>query len=130
MILYCPYSSRSISYSRSRTHLFFGECNIKCWNQGLRKPEGEHQLRASHQKLRNQTLEETRDTLILNHAANNLESALWVIEISVLDTSLDYIERSRDEERCGSTSNRRDEVLEPGRLVIIAKPEEVFLSEC
>lgn len=47
-----------------------------------------------------QTLEETRRPLILHHPPNNLESTLWVVEISVLDTGLDNIERRRNQEGC------------------------------
>ena len=44
--------------------------------------------------LRNQSLEETRNTFILHHTSNNLESTLRVFEVAVLDTGLDDIEGS------------------------------------
>jgi hypothetical protein len=48
--------------------------------------------------LWHQSLEERCDSFILNHASNNLETALWVVKVSVLNTGLDNIERSRDDE--------------------------------
>lgn len=66
---------------------------------------------------------------MLHHVSNDLESTLWVIEVLVLDTGLDDIERGRNEERSRGTSNRGDEVLEPGGLVIVFKPKEISFGE-
>jgi hypothetical protein len=41
--------------------------------------------------LWHQPLEETCDSLVLDHASDNLETALRVLEVSVLDTGLDNI---------------------------------------
>jgi hypothetical protein len=124
----------------------FREGGVEGRDEGLSEPEGEDELWSGHEKLSivnivvylelirgkylwNKTLEEGGDTLVLHHAANNLESTLWVLEVSVLDTGLDDIERSRDDERGSSTTNGGDEVLEPSGLVVVRKTEEVTLSE-
>ena len=51
-------------------------------------------MRIRRTYFRHQTLEETCKSLILDHTANDPESALWVLKVSVLDSSLDNIERS------------------------------------
>jgi hypothetical protein len=62
----------------------------------LSEPEREDKLRSSHEKLGYESLEETSDTLVLHHTANDLESSFRVVKISVLDTGFDNIEGSRD----------------------------------
>jgi hypothetical protein len=42
-----------------------------------------------------QALEETGESLILDHASNNPESTLWVLKVAVLNASLDNIKRCR-----------------------------------
>jgi hypothetical protein len=63
--------------------------------------------------LWHQALEKTGESFILDHAANNPESTLWVLKIPVLDTGLDNIKRSRYQQGSRCTSNRCNEVLEP-----------------
>lgn len=101
------------------------ESRDKC----LGEPEGEDELRAGHEKLWYQSLEETAHTLILGHVGQNLEAAFGVLEVSVLDTGLDDVERSGDNERGGSTTDGRDKVLEPCGLVVVGQTEEVLLRE-
>ena len=109
-------------------HLF-AEGNVKGRDQGLSQPEGEDELGAGHEQLGHETLKEGRWALLLDHVLDNLDTALWVIKVAVLDTGLDDIERCRDNQRRRSTSNRCDEVLEPSRLVVILKSVKVSLGE-
>lgn len=44
--------------------------------------------------LGNQSLEETRETLVLGHVAQDSETALGVVKVAILDTGLDNVERS------------------------------------
>lgn len=69
----------------------------ECRNERLSKPETEYQLRAGHQQLWCQTLEETSYTLILQHIAHDSESTFRVLKIPVLYSSFDNIQRSRDD---------------------------------
>lgn len=64
--------------------------------QRLSEPEREGQLRSSHQQLWCQALEEAQDTLVLEHVGYNPHTAFRVLEIPVLNTSLDDVERCRD----------------------------------
>ena len=79
--------------------------------------------------LGDQSLEETGETLVLGHVGQDSETTLRVLEVAVLNTGLDNIEGSRDNERGGGTSNRSHEVLEPGGLVVILEVEEILLGE-
>jgi len=110
-------------------NLFLGKCNIECWNQCLGEPEGEDEFWTSHEKLRNQSLEETRNTFILHHTSNNLESTLRVFEVAVLDTGLDDIERSGNEEGSRGTGDGSNKVLEPGCFVVVVEAIEIALGE-
>lgn len=76
-----------------------------------------------------QALEEACETFLLGHVAQDSETALGVLEIAVLNSRLDNVERGRDNERGGSTSDRGNEVLEPASLVVVLEVEEVFLGE-
>lgn len=76
-----------------------------------------------------QALEEARKAFLLRHVAQDPEAALGVLEVSVLDSGLDDIERGRDDERGRGTSNRGHEVLEPAGLVVVLEVEQVLLSE-
>ena len=44
-----------------------------------------------------------------------------------LHTSLDRVERRSHGDRCDGARNRRNEVLAPGRLVVVLDAEEVIL---
>lgn len=79
--------------------------------------------------LGHQSLEEGREALVLGHVGQNAEAGLGVVEVLVLDTGLDDIERSRDDERGRGTSNRSDKVLEPGSLVVVLELEHVLLGK-
>lgn len=97
-------------------------------DQSLGEPEREDKLRASHEELGRQALEEGGDTFILDHVGDNTHATLRVLEVAVLDTGLDDIEGSRDDEGSSSTGNRGDEVLSPGGLVVVLDAEGL-LSE-
>jgi hypothetical protein len=94
----------------------------------LGQPEGEDELGSGHEQLGCQALEEGSESLVLHHVGNDSEAALGVLEISVLDTGLDDIERGRDQERGGGTGDRGDEVLRPGCRVVVAEFVEVLLG--
>lgn len=110
-------------------YLFLRESDIESGNERLGKPEREHELWPGHEELRYQALEERRNTLVLHHAADDLESALWVLEVPVLDAGLDDVEGCGHEEGGRCTSNRGNEVLEPGSLIVVAQAEEISLGE-
>ncbi len=99
--------------------LLFLEGNIKRRDQCLCQPEGEDQLGARHEQLGDQALEEGRGTLVARHVSQNAETALWVVKVTVLDTGLDDVKRSRHDERCRRTGDGGDKVLEPRRLVVV-----------
>jgi hypothetical protein len=64
----------------------------------LGQPEGEDELGACHEQLGCQTLEEGRESFVLHHVGHDPEAALRVLKVPVLNTRLDDIERSRDDE--------------------------------
>lgn len=101
---------------------------VECWDKCLGEPEGEDELGTGHEELRGKTLEEGGKALVLGHAGDNSEAGLLGLEVAVLDTGLDDVKGSRDDERGGSTSNGSDEVLAPGGGVVIGELEEVFLG--
>lgn len=65
---------------------------------------------------------------MLGHVGDDTEARLLGLEVAVLDTGLDDIERSRDDERSRGTGNGSDKVLEPGGAVVVGELEEVFLG--
>ncbi|KAI6769715.1 hypothetical protein HG530_004344 [Fusarium avenaceum] len=75
------------------------------------------------------SLEESTSTLVLRHVGQDSETTLRVFEVAVLDTGLDNIKRSRNDQRSRSTSNGSNKVLEPAGLVVVLKVEEVLLGE-
>jgi hypothetical protein len=60
----------------------------------LRQPERKYELGPSHQQLRREPLEEGCKTLVAHHLGDDLEATLGVVEIPVLNPSLDDIQRS------------------------------------
>lgn len=64
-----------------------------------------------------------------HHVGDDLEAALWVLEIPILDPGLDDVERGGDEERCSGTRDRGNEVLTPGGGVVVAKFVEVLFGD-
>jgi hypothetical protein len=119
-----------MSRSEYRKGLPSSQNVVKRWDQRLSQPEGERELRTSHEKLRNEPLEEGREALVPGHLGENPDTALGVVEVLVLDTGLDDIERSRHDQRGRGTGNGGDEVLEPGRLVVVLETEDVLLCKC
>ena len=97
-------------------------------DKGLGEPEGEGELGTSHEQLGEQALEEGGGTLVLEHVGNDASASLLDLEVAVLDTGLDDVERSRDDERSRGTSNGCDKVLEPGGAVVVGELVEVFLG--
>lgn len=101
----------------------------KSRDQGLGEPEAEDQLGTGHQELGGQALEEGGEAFILHHVGHNPEAGLRVLEVAVLDAGLDHIEGCRDDQRGASTTDRGDEVLGPGGLVVVLQGVDVFLGE-
>lgn len=97
-------------------------------DQGLSEPEGEDELRTGHEKLGSKALEERTKTLVLGHVGDDSETRLLGLEVAVLDTGLDDIKRSRNDERGGCTSDGGDKVLRPGSGVVISELVEIFLG--
>jgi hypothetical protein len=94
----------------------------------LGQPEGEYQLGPRHEQLRGQSLEEGSEALVLHHVGDDPEAALGVLEVPVLDTGLDDVERSRDEERGTGTGDWSNEVLRPGCGIVVCEFVEVLLG--
>ena len=107
-------------------HLYDG---AKGWDERLCKPEAEDKLGTSHEKLGSQSLEEAGHTFVPDHVSNDAEAGLGVLEIAVLDTGLDHIKRSRNDERSSGTGNGSDKVLHPGSRVVVLEAVDVLLGE-
>ena len=110
-------------------YLFFLYNLAKGRDQRLSQPEAENELRSGHQKLGRQTLEEATEALVLHHVRQDAESRFGVLEVAVLDTGLDHIQRSRDDQGGTGTANRSDEVLGPAGGVVVLQRVDVFLGE-
>lgn len=76
-----------------------------------------------------QSLEESRGTFVPRHIGQDAEAALGVVEVTILNTRLDDVERRRNNERGGGTGDRCNKVLEPSRLVIVLETEEELLGK-
>lgn len=98
-------------------------------NQSLSQPEAEHKLRAGHQQLGSQSLEETSETFVLHHVGHNTEAGLGVLKVAVLDTGLDDVQGSRDNQRSTGTANRGNEVLGPRGRVVVRQVVDVLFGE-
>ncbi|KAI7506407.1 hypothetical protein KC367_g185 [Hortaea werneckii] len=101
---------------------------VEGWDQSLCQPEGEGELGASHEKLRNQALEERRWPFLSHHVRDNLRTALLDLEVAVLYPSLDNVKGRGDNKGSGGTGDGGDEVLEPAGLVVVLELEEVLLG--
>lgn len=101
---------------------------VESRDKGLCKPETEDELGAGHEQLRSKTFEEGRKSLVLGHVRHNPESRLLGLEVAVLNTSLDDIERGGDDQRGRGTGDGGDEVLGPGGGVVVAQAVEVLLG--
>ena len=110
------------------------KCNlhhlVECWDQRLCEPEAEHQLGARHQQLRNQALEEGCRALVSDHVGDDLEATLSILEVAVLNTGLDNVERGGHDQRGASTSDGGDKVLRPGCGVVVLQGIEILLCSC
>jgi hypothetical protein len=65
---------------------------------------------------------------MLHHVGDNPEAALGVLEVPVLDSCLDDVQRSRHDKRGAGTGDRSDKVLRPRSSVVIGQFVEVFLG--
>lgn len=98
-------------------------------NQSLCEPEAENELGASHEQFRSKALEEGCETLVFGHVGDDAETGLLGLEVLVLNTSLDNIERSGDDERGGGTADGGNEVLTPAGRVVIVQLVDILLGE-
>lgn len=98
-------------------------------DQSLSQPEAEHELGPSHQQLRRQPLEEAGEALVLEHLGYDASAGFRVVEVAVLDTGLDYVQGSGDNQRCAGSANRCDEILGPRGRVVVLQVVDVFLGE-
>lgn len=98
-------------------------------DQSLCQPEAEDQLGAGHQQLGGETLEEAAHALVLGHVGNDSESRLGVLEVAVLNTGLDHVQGSRDNQRGTGTADGSDEVLGPRGLVVVLQAVDVLLGK-
>lgn len=101
---------------------------VEGWDQRLCQPEGEGELRAGHEELRYQALEECRWPFVSHHVCDNLRTTLLNFEVAVLYPSLNNVKWRGDDKRCGGTGDGCDEVLEPASLVVVLELEEVLLG--
>lgn len=92
----------------------------------MSQPEGEDKLRTGHEQLGGKALEEGGGTFVLHHVGNDPEAALGVVKIPVLDSSLDNVERGRDDKGSTGTSNGCDKVLAPCGAVVVGQLVEIF----
>lgn len=95
----------------------------------MSQPETENKLGPRHQQLGSQSLEEASDAFVLRHVGQDSESGLGVIEVAVLDTGLDHVERSRHDEGRAGAADGSDEVLSPGCRVVLLQAVDVFLGK-
>jgi hypothetical protein len=97
-------------------------------DKGLGEPEGECELGAGHEKLREKALEEGGRPLVLKHVGNDARASLLDLEIAVLDTGLDDVEGCGNDERGGGTGDGSDEVLAPAGAVVVLELVKVLLG--
>ena len=77
--------------------------------------------------LRCQPLEQRRRALVLDQVLDHRHTRHLVLEVRVLDARLDRVQRRRDGDGRNGARDRRDEVLAPGRLVVVLDAEQVLL---
>lgn len=97
-------------------------------DKGLGEPEGEGELGTGHEQLGEQALEEGGRTLVLEHVGDDASASLLDLEVAVLDTGLDDVERSGDNEGGGGTGDGSHEVLGPCSAVVVLELVEVLLG--
>ena len=66
-----------------------------------------------------ESLEECRCAFVAQQVAHNRHPACLLLEIRVLDTRFDRVERRRDRDGRDGAGHRGDEVLRPCRLAIV-----------
>lgn len=69
--------------------------DIKRRDQCLRQPEREDEFGARHQQLGRETLEEGREPFLAGHVGQDAEPALGILEVAVLDSRFDHVQRRR-----------------------------------
>lgn len=115
--------SSGIFITRQNLH----HCSEK-GNQSLGQPETKNEFGAGHEHLRRQSFEEAGNTFVLQHAGHDSETRLRVLEVSVLNSGLDNVKGSGDNQAGRCTGDGGDKVLAPGSLVIILKLEQFFFG--
>ena len=80
--------------------------------------------------LRCEALEERARALVLNEVLNDGDARDLVLEVGVLDARLDRVERRGDGDGRDGARDGGDEVLAPGRLVVVLDAEHVLLGRC
>lgn len=91
--------------------------------------KGENQLWTGGQQLWSQTLEERGHTFVGGHVLDDGEPGFVTAEILVLDSGLDDVQRSRDNQGGRSTANGGHEVLAPGGRGVVIQMVDVFLGK-
>ena len=64
------------------------------------------------------------------HITDDLEPALRVLKVAVLDARLDHVEWGADNERGRRARDGRDEVLGPGCCVVVFQSVDVLFCCC
>ena len=78
--------------------------------------------------LGSQSLEESTSSLLLDHLSDNGHSSNRVLEVGLLDSSLDDIKRSSNGDGSDGSSDGGDEVLGEGSLRVVGEVEEELLG--
>jgi hypothetical protein len=77
----------------------------------LGKPEREDKFGSSHQELGRQSFKKSRKPFVTHHLRDDLEAALGVIEVPVLNPSFDDIEGGGDNKGSAGTCYGCNEIL-------------------
>lgn len=101
---------------------------VECGYKRLCKPERKYQLGSSHEQFGRQSLEERREAFVAHHLGHNLETALGVVEVPVLNPSLDHVQRCRDDQGSAGTGDGSNKVLAPRSGVVVLEFIQVFLG--
>lgn len=110
------------------THLL--KLVVEKGNQLLGNSEGKDELGSNHKNLGQETLEEGTEALVTEHVPDDVHTTLRVVKVTVLDTSLDNVERGSNGDRCDGTTDGGTEVLEEGGLAVVLQSENPLLDEC
>ena len=115
----------SLNVEHSGSSYVFCECR----DERLCNRVTEHQLGANDKDLGRQALEQSDRALIAQKILDDRYARRLRLEVRVLDTRLDDVERSCDRDRRHGTRNRGNEVLCPRRLRVVLNAENVILGE-